>query len=63
MFVLVLEVVLNELLGVLLKGLAPVKIACLLTTKHGNLRITATIDNLNRIPIDLGTISHETLEL
>ena len=61
--VLVLEVVLNVLLGVLLKGLAPKKLACLLTTKHGNLGITAIVDNSNRIPIGLGAISHETLEL
>ena len=61
--VLVLEVVLNELLGMLLKRLASVKIACSLTTKHGNLGITATVDNSNRILVGLGTINHETLEL
>ena len=60
---LVLEVVLNELLRVLLKGLAPVKITHSFTTKHGNLGITATVDNSNRIPVGLGAISHETLEL
>ena len=60
---LVLEVVLNELLGVLLKGLAPMKIAHLLTTKYGNLEITVTVDNSNNILVGLGTISHETLEL
>ena len=60
---LVLEVMLNELLGVLLKGLAPVKITLSFTTKHGNLGITATIDNSNHIPVGLGAISHETLEL
>ena len=63
MHVLVLEVVLNELLRVLLKGLAPVKITRSFTTKHGNLGITATVDNPNRIPVGLGAISHETLEL
>ena len=51
--VMVLEVVPNELLGVLLKGLAPVKIARSFTTKHGNLGITATVDNSNRIPVGL----------
>ena len=61
--ILVSEVVLNELLGMLLKGLAPVKIARSFTTKHGNLRITATVENSNCIPIGLGAISHETLEL
>ena len=61
--VLVLEVLLNELLGVLLKELALVKIARSLTTKHGNLGITATVDNLNRIPVGMGAINHETLEL
>ena len=60
---LVLEVVLNELFGVLLKGLAPMKITRSFTTKHGNLGITATVENLNRIPVGLGAISHETLEL
>ena len=60
---LVLEIVLNELLGVLLKGLALVKIARSLTIKHGNLGITATIDNSNCILVGLGAISHETLEL
>ena len=61
--ILVLEIVLNELLSVLLKGLAPVKIAHLLTTKHENLGITATVDNSNRILVGLGAINHETLEL
>ena len=60
---LVLEVVLNELFGVLLKGLASVKITRSFTTKHGNLGITATVDNSNRIPVGLGAINHETLEL
>ena len=60
---LVLEVVFNELLGVLLKGLAPMKIARLLTTKHKNFGITTTVDNSNRIPVGLGAISHETLEM
>ena len=59
---LVLEVVLNELFGMLLKGLAPVKIARSFTTKHGNLGITATVDNSNRIPVGLGAINHKTLE-
>ena len=61
--VLVLEVVLNELLRVLLKELAPVKITRSFTTKHGNLGILATVDNPNRIPVGLGAISHQTLEL
>ena len=60
---LVLEVMLNELLRVLLKGLAPVKITRSLTTKHSNLGITATVDNPIRILVGLGAISHETLEL
>ena len=60
---LVLEVVLNVLLGVLVKGLAPMKIAHLLTTKYANLGITATVDDLNRILVGLGAISHETLEV
>ena len=58
--VLVLEVVLNVLLGVLLKELTPMKIARLLMIKHGNLGITATIDDSNCILVGLGTISHET---
>ena len=41
--VLVLKVMLNELLGVLLKELAPMKIARSLTTKHRNLGITAVV--------------------
>ena len=61
--VFVLEVVHNLLLGVLLKGLLPMKIACLLTSKHGDFGIIATIDDSNCIPIGLGAISHETLEL
>ena len=63
MHVLVLEVVFNVLSSVLLKGLVPMKVAHSFTTKHGNLGITATIDNLNSIPVDLGAISYETLEL
>ena len=59
----VLEVVLNILLGVLLKGLVPMKITRLFMTKHGNLGITATEDDSNCIPVGLGTINHETLEL
>ena len=63
MLVLVLEVVLNVLLDVLLKGLAPMKIARSFITKHGNLGNIATVDDSNRIPIGLGVISHGTLEL
>ena len=61
--VLVLEVVLNVLLGVLLKGLAPMKIALLVMTKYGKLGITAIVDDSNHIPVGLDAISHETLEL
>ena len=61
--VLVLEVMLNELLGVLLKGLALVKITRLFTTKHDNLGITATVDNSNRIPVGLGAISLGTVAM
>ena len=60
---LVLEVVLNEFLDVLLKGLAPMKIARFFMSKHGNLGITTTANNSNCISIGLGAISHETLEL
>ena len=61
---LVLKVMHNILHGVLLKGLAPMKIACSLTnSKHRNLRITTTVNDSNCIPVGLGAISYETLKL
>ena len=45
MLVLVLEVVLNELLGVLLRRLAPMEIASVLSARHRDLGITAIINN------------------
>ena len=63
MLVLVLEVMLNVLLGVLFQRLAPMEIANALSAKHRDLGITTTIDNPDYIPIGLSAISHESLEL
>ena len=63
MLVLVLEVVLNVLFDILLQRLALMEIASALSANHRNLGITATIDNLDCIPIGLSAISHESLEL
>ena len=63
MLMLVLEVVLNVLLGVLLQRLAPMEIESALSARHRDLGITATINNPDCIPIGLSAISHESLEL
>ena len=63
MLVLVLEVMLNVLLGMLLQRLATMEIASALSARHRDLGINATIDNLDYIAIGLSAISHESLEL
>ena len=63
MLVLVLEVVLNVLLGVLFQRLAPMEIASALSARHRDLGITIIIDNPDCIPIGMSTINHESLEL
>ena len=63
MHVLVLEVVLNVLLGVLLQRLVTMEIASARSARLRDLVITATIDNPDCIPIGLSSISHESLEL
>ena len=59
---LVLEVVLDVLFDVLFQRQGPMEIAHPLTAGHRNLGITATIDNLNRIPVCLSTVGYKSLE-
>ena len=60
---LVVKVVFNVLLGVLLQGLAPMKITRPLMARYRDFRIAATVDDQNHISIGLSTTSHESLEL
>ena len=59
---LVMQVMLDILLGMLLQGLSPIKVRSSLMLLYGNLGVFATVTNPNCIPIGLYTIRHEAFK-